>query len=370
MSGDEKLRSQLFNNSQGLLNKASELIENLDKYIRFGLLDQCVLPTSNSMDFEPESATLVAFDLVKSKSLKDSVREKILDEARRVGFQREAWEVTDEGDSLILLFADHEDNPKISHGTRALEAAIEIISRITYKFPLSKQDYDEDGSGSRSRFQQLRLVINSWKITEGRIYLAIADLKGLLDTNARKCQNSIFLMGDDILEILEGNRSLYKTVFLKALEIHKGRKTGVDKTVYWCDPIGWETLFLHMEGSPFLTRAGRRNRYHRYPVPGLLEVVVSRKVNKKDFVFNAQLYDIGQRGMRLRLSSDQIEEAKKILKKDVAIDISCPSKSEACVNLKGKVSYLITNDIILLGFKANRYIKLKEIRAFLESITL
>ena len=121
-----------------LLKRVPKTNKETDKFykdiyecILQGRVDNCVLPQKNQIHYPlPISGTVLGIDLVHSRLIKEDKVYNIMDEARRIAFEKEGWEWTDEGDGLHLYFFDQKKNPDISHSTRALETAVEIVLEL------------------------------------------------------------------------------------------------------------------------------------------------------------------------------------------------------------------------------------------------
>jgi len=299
-NGNKKEYLNIFCNTiLDLKNSTRDFFRNAFKLMPKGEIDYCVLPTKNKMDNVPNVGTLLGIDIPNTQYFSNDDLEKIKDEARRVAFQSEAWEWTDESkpESLFFLFVDHVEDPIIQHNECALVTALEIISRITFKFVISPDDSDggADSDYKKHQFQQLRLVLYSYGGGRGEIN----NTKTILYDPKFKYHNTIMVIGDKLFNELNERAQTYKLNFIKTLNNHPILR----EPIYWSTPIGWGTLKLFLQGSRFLSEMKRNQRAFRYQAPGQIETQVRRKKPAKNS--NALVFDISTTGARLLFKADK-----------------------------------------------------------------
>ena len=275
---NESVLSDFFNYIGRLRDFCEKIVHEIRTASLTGMVDFFILPTKNRFDEKdiPKEGAILGFDLVGSKLLSDEYRNRVLLEARRVAYKYEAWLWSDEGDSLILVIADHVEDPHISYKERALLCAIELTARITYKFTIGTQElvdnekfYSESNIVNVAQFQRLRVALTSWN-ESNRMYDGLSRLKSVMDDPKLKYHNTLFLVGEDIIKSLQGNLSAYKINFSQAIKQH----SRTNENIFWSVPIGWRTLDLFLEGSICCYRPGFECRSKRYQVPGNIEMEI------------------------------------------------------------------------------------------------
>ncbi|MCD4664069.1 MAG: hypothetical protein K8R68_02285 [Bacteroidales bacterium] len=362
-----ELERKFFNKIRLLEDQCYKIKQEIKSSLVRGMVDFCVLPTKNRIESEilPSSGTLLGFDLEKSKLLKSDFKEKVRNEARRVGFQNEAWEWSDEGDSLILVFSNHESEPTIIHQERAVLTALELTSRINYKFVIGNEDllYKKGKKANfTSHLQRLRIALNSWSGDQDSMDQALAELKYVLDDKSLKFTNTLFVIGDDLLSSLRGKYEIYRFNFCRVQKQHK--RTG--ESIYWSSPIGWRNLRLFLGGSFFYNGTGIIYRDYRYQVPGNMSIKLLSERNGTDC--NGTIHDISTKGVRVLVDCRE-EIIKKHFPKNSKISFAgLQCNSTLFDKTNGSIAYhtyLYDKNISYLGIKFSKNLQFSQLLNFL-----
>jgi len=270
----DELKLNFENERRKLANEILELHNMIIQSLIYGEIDYCILPRKSNIGCydSPSHGTIVAFRFADSGKINESFEKEMWDEARRVAFQHNAWEDSENNkDQLQLFFFDWQKNPDVNHSVRALQTAIEIIARITYKYALSAGDYKEAKNPKHEKynFQRIAVVLHSYEEVEYDLSSQRAELvKTVLNDSQMQFKNTIIVIGDEIFRALKGNFQAYNMKFSKNLQNYKNS----NHSIFWSKPIGWETLQIFLAGSPNVENYKYIERKTRYHVPGQIKV--------------------------------------------------------------------------------------------------
>ena len=158
------------------------------------------------------------------------------------------------------------------------------------------------------QYQRLRLAIGMHKKREDLRH-TLNHINIILKDKNLKYSNTIFVIGEELFRDIDEKASIYKINFSNVLKNHYE----VKDTIYWSAPIGWETLKLYLKESAFSKAANRKQRYYRYQVPG--QIKTEFEIKKLNLITMGVVYDISQRGLRLRIQDKDYEKIEKIIPK-------------------------------------------------------
>ena len=346
----------------------AELYSSFISRMARGYVDNCVVPYKATRAFDKDNGTIVGFDLTSSRFSNDEARRLHLDEARRIAFRHEAYEWTDAGDGYHFLFYDHE-GPSIGNVyERALRFSVELISKLTYSYPLDPEEIKEgDVKRFKAGFQQLRVVINSFENDDYPRFTAFQHLLNILHDVRLKFSNTIFIIGDDTLNNITNNWQTYKAYFSRATQ---DNYKILRQPLYWAHPIGLNTLQLYLKGAHYLSEYTWDQRDHRYQISGVLRAQLkSPNVNGPIIV---QLMDISRNGIRLRIDGEYNPDFLQLLGNDRGLDAEIDNlecDTDLCEKLKGKIvdhlDYHGDGDIIYLRMIFSESIAIEDIYRFL-----